>query len=537
MEFCEFSVTYFEHGGSGMKKIVLFHMFCRAAIRTSVCAAVCMTVHAVYRAAVHQTAVYRSSVRTGIHAAVHAAVLLAAVLGGTSVFTFSLSASENGTIQISESQWLQMNAEVEAIKLQLAEKERKDSEKAEAEKRKAWETPQVKLFGRFYFDAAAGNENSDAEDVLGGFTSGVKCRTARLGVKGTFYDMLEYESEFDFTGKNSVTLKNVYAGFMNLPGGVDFRVGHFKEPWSQENLTSSRSLVMMERSSLNSTKEICGGRNLGVMAHNWHSADRWTWAAGVFQASMPESLDGAYHAENAAFTARTTFLPFYEKTAEGRLHLLHVGGSFSARCFDREDALKNGTSFKIMPDSSIAPSVMNAAGSSALDGLDSLDAFLVESSVVHGPWSVDFEQAFFMLDDAYAGSADIQAGYVQCAWVLTGESRNYKKAGGYYGDLEPASPFVRTCRDGVGVFSGPGAWELAYRCGWMELGELSCARYDASGMKLGRTLNHAFGLNWYLNKNCRMMFNYVLSNTDYTGKYAGKEGTENVFQTRFQIAF
>ena len=136
--------------------------------------------------------------------------------------------------------------------------------------------------------------------------SGTACATARLGIKGMQFGMIEYEALFDFS-EGDVTAKNVYAGFRNLPSGIGMRVGHFKEPWSLENLTSSRHGLTMERSLLNRTKDLCGGRNYGIMFHNWDAEQRLTWAAGLFAASMPESLDAVLGDEDhLAFTGRLT---------------------------------------------------------------------------------------------------------------------------------------------------------------------------------------------------------------------------------------
>ena len=446
-------------------------------------------------------------------------------------YGFSCQGDDTEMISVSKNEWAQMQAELAAVQanLEFQKSEVEAQKKAEAEKKRT--APQTKIGGRFYFDAAASQLNGDGEAILGDEMNGSRFRTARLGVKGTQYEMIEYEMEIDFAG-SQLLAKNVFLGLKNLPSGIDVRLGHFKEPWSMESLTSSTSTVMMERSVLNDTKNVCGGRNNGFMLHNWHSADRWTWAVGGFAASMPETFEKVDLSRNLAVTARTTFLPFFSEYAPGKYSLWHLGTSYSSRWFNQENASANGTSFKTGADSSIARSVMSTG---TLSGLDSLNAFLVESSWVRGPLSVDFEQAFFWMNDEYAGDAAVQAGYAQVSYVLTGESRNYKKNGGCFGALKPDRPFVRTCRDGVGVFSGPGAWEIAYRCGWIDSGELACNEY--SGGKMGQTVNHVMGLNWHLNQNCRVMLNYVLANTDYEGRPDGRHCREQVWETRFQMVF
>ncbi len=432
-------------------------------------------------------------------------------------------------VQVPEAEWLRMNSELSQILAKMEENE----QKAEAEKEKKWHKPQNKIGGRFYFDGVAGSQNDVADEIVGDMKSGAEFRTARLILKGGYYDMIEYEAGFDFSG-SELDIKNVYIGFYNLPSGIDFRAGHFKEPWSLENLSSSTCNAMMERSPMNVLKDICGGRNNGLMWSNWHDADRWTWAAGIFTASMPESLEGADYSENFAFTGRLTFLPFYHEYENGRKNLWHIGGSFSARKFCQESADDNGTQLKVKAGSNIPSSIMSTT---PLYGLDSLNGFLVETTLMSGAFSFDFEQSFLLMEDDYAGDATISAGYAQVSWVLTGESREYTKNGGHFERLKPNNPFIRTCRDGVRVCSGMGAWQLAYRGGWIDLGDLSCSYYNDAGAKVGRTLNHTVGLNWYLNENCRVMFNYIYSETDYAGRWDGKTGKENIFATRVQVTF
>ncbi len=444
--------------------------------------------------------------------------------GITDESVFSNNVPEERIIQISAAEWNQVQADLAAVKLQMSEEAEKAAKKKVEDEEKKRQTPQTKIQGRIYLDAMSidhGGAHSVEDD-----TFGTAARTARLGVKGTQFEMIEYELLFDFSG-DKIGAKNVYAGFRNLPCGIGIRLGHFKEPWSLENLTSSRHGMMMERSLLNTTKDFCGGRNNGIMFHNWDRADRWTWAAGIFAASMAESLEPIVSdSENIAFTARTTFLPFYEKEPDGFLRLWHIGGAFSVREYDMEKASDLKTRLKVTPGNNYSECF-----SATFSGLDSLTAFQMETSFVYGSLSFDFEQAFFSLDDEFAGNADIQSGYAGVSWILTGESRNYDRKVGRYVALKPENPFVRTCREGIGFFSGPGAWEIAYRFSWLDANEIACFEY---GEEPGKTFCHTVGLNWYLNSKCRILFNYVYADTKHS---SGERGNESIFQSRFQIDF
>ena len=426
-------------------------------------------------------------------------------------------------LQIPEAEWKQMQNDLADLKLQMAEKAEKAAEEKAKKEKDDWTKPQTKLQGRLYFDAMSVDSDGTAgrEDF-----SGTACATARLGIKGMQFGMIEYEALFDFS-EGDVTAKNVYAGFRNLPSGIGMRFGHFKEPWSLENLTSSRHGLTMERSLLNRTKDLCGSRNYGIMFHNWDAEQRLTWAAGLFAASMPESLDAVLGDEDhLAFTGRLTYLPIYEKCPDGRLSLWHLGTAVSVREYDTENASEYKTRLKVTPGNDSC-----TISNTTFTGLESLTGVQFESAMVRGRFCLDFEQAFFFMDDQFAGEAEMQSGYVGASWFLTGESRNYDKKVGRYVAVEPKNPFVRTCRDGVGVFTGPGAWELTYRYSWLDSEELTCENY---GFELGETTAHSVGLNWYLNSKCRVLFNYVYADTEHA---SGKSGRENIFQTRFQFDF
>jgi phosphate-selective porin OprO/OprP len=58
---------------------------------------------------------------------------------------------------------------------------------------------------------------------------------------------------------------------------------------------------------------------------------------------------------------------------------------------------------------------------------------------------------------------------------------------------------VRGC-DGSWL-AGTGAWEVAYRYSYVDLND--------TGINGGQMNQHTIGLNWYLNDNTRLQFNYL----------------------------
>ncbi|MDO4576438.1 MAG: porin [Planctomycetia bacterium] len=442
--------------------------------------------------------------------------------------------SEEKTIQVSQREWLAIQSDLSEIKNQMKkEKEKADQKKKEDEEKK-FHSPQTKLGGQILWDACGGWGDTAQEAAWGNdFASGTQCRQAWLWARGTIYDMIEYNLTYDFAGGGA--FRDVYIGLKNLPNGIYVKAGHFKEPWSMEELTMVNSSTFMEKSDVNSRKSFVGGRQNGLMLCNWETMDRLGWAVGVFSASQKDgSLNSFYSdATHMAVTTRVHYLPFYEQCPDGRLYMWHLGASYTYRKYDREHAADYGTAMSFRPASGIAPAILNTGN---LTGLDSLNGFLMETSWIRGSFSIDAEQAFYFMEDVQAGDVTTQAGFVQASWILTGESRNYVKQGGWFGKITPNNPFIRTCKEGMGVFSGPGAWELCYRFSWNDIGEL-VPGYDSASTKLGKSFINTIGLNWYWNKNARIMFNYAVAKTEYAGRLAGTEGWTNLFETRFQVTF
>ena len=477
---------------------------------------------------------------------------------------YTLAAADTPTLASTDS--------VDLVKLQadvkkLLDKQAADKEKAEKkaaeDKEKKFTSPDTKLQVRVLFDGTAGSGGGDAvtnraQDTMG---DGTGFRQLRLTWKGSMYDMIEYSFSVDFGGSGYYNFKDCYGGFYNLPCGIGIRAGHFKEPWSMEELSSSADTVMMEKSCLNNFKNIAGGRNNGLMIHNWHDAERISWAVGVFAASMREGLDSGGTAltcfsnglqkDNYAFTGRLTFLPYYEKWCDGRESFWHIGAAYTYRKFDTSAGRPGirGTSVSTRPDNALQGNLLN---SGTMETMESLNGFQFDTAFVYGSLAIEVEQAFYWLNDSKFKALGIDnpmisSGYVQVSYCLTGEGRNYKKGGGFLGGITPNCPYYNICKEGVHMFSGPGAWEIAYRCSWANIDDLAGA-YDSSldtwdvgynNALIGHSLTHTIGLNWYLNKNCRLMFDYSFGRADYENSTAnnGKHNTASIFGTRFQLIF
>jgi phosphate-selective porin OprO/OprP len=179
---------------------------------------------------------------------------------------------------------------------------------------------------------------------------------------------------------------------------------------------------------------------------------------------------------------------------------------------------------------------------------------------VRGPFSVQAEGGWQFLEGvrgvgptatAFAAPGgttnySFYGGYVQLAYTLTGEARGYDRAGGtlsrqYFGGPNYTNAwFLR--RNGGGLTSGWGAWEIAARYGYNDLNDR-----DGRFRIQGGTLNTvAVALNWYLNPNMSLMFDWISGTRDNVPGQIGTgggtnaltlPGTVNGFGIRTQISF
>ena len=85
--------------------------------------------------------------------------------------------------------------------------------------------------------------------------------------------------------------KDVWVAITDLPIVGNFRIGHFKEPFSLEEQISSRYTTFMERGLPNA---FTPGRSVGVAVYDWSANERVTWAVGAFRTDADDFGDVTY---------------------------------------------------------------------------------------------------------------------------------------------------------------------------------------------------------------------------------------------------
>ena len=371
----------------------------------------------------------------------------------------------------------------------------------------------LKIGGRIQQDWGWFREDNEIEDTIGRQVDGAEFRRARIYLSGTIYNNIDFKMEYDFAAGGRPSFTDVFVELKEIPVAGNFRVGHFKEPFSLEELTSSNYITFMERSLPN---VFAPARNTGMMLHNTLADKRMTWAAGVFRNAddfgdsewadkvrgVGDSSEGGY-----SFSGRLTGLPWYEE--EGR-KLLHTGIGYSY-----QNALENTIRYRQRPEMAMADRFVDTGAIAA----EATHLFGPELALVYGPLSLQTEYQFANVDLEEGGGSDpdFSGFYVYGSYFLTGENRRYSTKSGSFDMVKPKKNF----KWGEGL----GAIELAARYSALDL-----ADEDISG---GRLQDTTVGVNWYLNPNMRIMLNYVHSEADVRGV----DGSADLVGMRFNIFF
>jgi phosphate-selective porin OprO/OprP len=331
--------------------------------------------------------------------------------------------------------------------------------------------------------------------ALGDLDNYFEFRRLRLLVEGTGYGVYDYRVELDFepefSGSEAVQIRDVYLGIHEIPALGYVRFGNFKEPFSLEELTSSRFITFLERGLPNI---FAPARHVGVAAYNYTEAEDVTWAFGAYFEDISQELkELVSDNQGIDLVARATMSPYYAD--EGR-HLIHLGGG--AVWTDVGDNLVR---FSTRPEIH-EESVFVDTGTFSVDNYWRYNA---EFAAVWGPLSIQSE-GFFVDTNGIAGVPDQEfyGAYAFVSYFLTGEHRNYNRTQAHFDRVRPLTNFwvVDTC-DGCDV--GWGGWEVATRWSYVDLNDPFLAGVGSAGELHDLTV----GVNWYWNPYARYMFNWI----------------------------
>ncbi len=357
----------------------------------------------------------------------------------------------------------------------------------------------MKFGGRIMFDAAFFFQEDTVAKTFGNLNNGVEFRRARFFNSGQIYNNVKYQLQLEFAG-GDIAFKDVFIEFTKLPGVGNFRVGHFKEPFRLDVMTSSKYMQFMERSF---HVDFFADRNSGFLFYNSYNDQRFAWQAGIFRrgdgAGNDPTADDGYN-----ITGRITALPVLNKEKKQRLHL---GVAYSYR-------KPESRSFEISPKPE-AHLGTEYIGTDSIGNVDNVILLGTELALDIGSFAIQAEYIQATVTDRFSTSLPaLPTYYVQLSYFLTGETRHYKSS--YTGMGRPK------IKKNFGQKGGSGAWEVALR--------YSSVDFDNEILTGGSQSDITIGLNWSPNPATRVMANYILATLNNLG-------TVGIFQMRFMMDF
>jgi phosphate-selective porin OprO and OprP len=377
----------------------------------------------------------------------------------------------------------------------------------------------VQTDARFYADDYPGGTANDTFLI----------RRARPIFEGTVYDKYDFRVMLDFaSGINSSAANNGFLqdAFLNARFLPEFQVqvGKFKEPVGLERLQSGANLTFVERGY---PTQLVPNRDVGLQLQGDLLGGLLRYEAGVFNGvSDGGSGDAETTDDEKDFAGRFFATPFKDSQA-GALRGLSFG---VAGTYGNQDGGGLVSKYKTTGQQQFFSYRSGAGTAAAPNVLADGGHWRVapQLSYYWGPFGLLGEYVIsdqrLRVDAGSSSSAHIHnsAWQVAASYLLTGEENSWK-------GFTPKKPFS---------FSGGGwgAWEIAARIGQLDVDDAAFPFYADPATSASAAAGWGVGLNWYLNKNVKVNFNY--EQTDFTGGTTDflKKG-EKVFLTRAQFSF
>lgn len=362
----------------------------------------------------------------------------------------------------------------------------------------------LKFGGRIMVDHAYFFQNNELDSNFGPLVSksGTEFRRARLFFSGTVYGNAEFKAQFDFAS-GEVAFKDVFIGLINLPVVGNVRIGHMKEPFRLDALTSSKYITFMERAFI---IDFSQERNNGVLVFNDFFGNRLSAQVGAFRMASNNGND-ILADDGYVLTGRITGLALQNSKKK---QLLHLGLGYSYR---KPESKTYSVSSR--PEAHLELKYINTE---TIENVDNINLANFEAAFVSGPFSVQAEYLTATVNnttETIFKKYNFESYYGQLSYYITGESKNYKSSYEGFDRVKPKKNFG-------GNDKGSGAWEVALRYSNSDLNN-----NDVLG---GQQSDITLGLNWYLNPVSRIMINHVWANIE-------NHGNASILQGRLQIDF
>jgi phosphate-selective porin OprO/OprP len=365
----------------------------------------------------------------------------------------------------------------------------------------------IQFEGRMHLDWANYSQKTPAIDnrpaEVRDLNSGTNIRRARLGVSGTFAKDFEFAliGEWGASGTESSSLDEASLAWKGWkPFSV--KIGAFKPSGALDEATSDNDVKFIERATAASLQASLAGGTARKGIEIGATGERYLVRAALTGEVYGNSEQSD---EQTGITARVAGRPIANEDMD--LHL-GVNAAFIVEPAQNAAAANANArqSFRLRdrPELRVDSDRLIDTGDVPITGAQS---YGLEAALRYKGFLVQGEYVTFALDRRNVfgpapADVDFESYYVQASYVLTGESFSYNTSRGGWSGVRPRANF----KPG----SAPGAWEIAVRYSVTDLNDAPrTGPIGAGDIRGGEQEILTIGLNWYLNRNVRFLFNYL----------------------------
>jgi phosphate-selective porin OprO and OprP len=396
---------------------------------------------------------------------------------------------------------------------------------------------QLAFRGRFQFDSGLFFQDHNlAPEVTVGrdLRNGANFRRAQIGVEGRVYRDFNYEFVFDFGSSGTERSGQIYLLRVAYTGIPYFTInaGAIQPKFTLDDSTSSAEITFLERASIiNALLDPFGGSDsrrgvelLYQRSDLFKGGDSLlisTAFTGERIANVKTDDEGSQLTGRIAYRFHSDERSNYQIGLDGARILNKPNGLLSFG--DRPETRVDGTQLAGFGFPGLQTAV--AAKTGWLYG--------AEAAMNYGPLYLGGEYYRYRLDRTDPSLKDPEFGgwYLQASYFLTGEARPYLPASAAWGSPAIVSPFA--------LDSGSwGSWEIKARYSNNDFNALVGDPLVANRVFGGEQNIITLGANWYLNRNLRWMFDYLIVDVDRQNSNGQQVGQDfSAFVNRLQFSF
>lgn len=384
------------------------------------------------------------------------------------------------------------------------------------------------------------NSKAPPPSRAGTYHSGAFIRDFGVTFDGGAGQDWTYTVALNFDARNVTTRIDdaflTYYGFEWLLPKLTFSIGQVAPGFCVSCATSSKWIPFLERSM--GTNVFGPQQGLGISANTYNNNYSVTVAA-IQQPKNGQPVTDPFgnvipKPDLWQAAGRFTYAPI---NCDQKVLQVGFSGhiqeySNTGLQFSTNPEMRSGSSVTLLNTST----VVNRTSTNPLIMISALNQKTIDFELlgIYGPWSteLEYQRAYVTRGNVFnAAGTKVKQGngknlqfsgyHMQAGYVLTGESRPFKKANGTMGQIKPKHKY--------------GAWEVSARYSFVTLND-----QDVNG---GMAHNTSASLGWYVNNNIKFLGEYVYSlqsrafNATSTSAYVFDKRHLSSIGLRMQVVF